>query len=412
MRNLYLVRHGKPDFPGGIRRCIGRTQTPLSDRGREQAFWLQEYFREHPVSQVFSSPLGRCQETAEILSGGSIPTAIEPGLMEMDMGEWENIPLGELKKTLESEPQHGEKRAEALVRMRQTIEKIVECTSGDIVCVSHAGIICCYLSYLLGTPLETSRALPQPYGGISRIEISRDGRFRAAEVGRMPDQVPDRETCEEIWEHYHTPENVRRHCRAVCEQAVLLGEQLNEAGCSLNMGRIRGAALLHDVARAEPDHAEKGAGWLVREGYPVIAEIIRCHHDIGTHMQEQLELHMQAGRKPRLTVHTQNGPKPMTTAPVKLEMSDYMETYVDFWLPDEAEVVYLADKMVCGENRVPIEERFARSRQKCSSKSNAWEILKALRAHNRRYAEARYIERRIAETIDSACDYYVKASGE
>ena len=32
MRDIYLIRHGMPDFPGGARMCLGRTDLPLGRR--------------------------------------------------------------------------------------------------------------------------------------------------------------------------------------------------------------------------------------------------------------------------------------------------------------------------------------------------------------------------------------------
>ena len=40
MREIYLIRHGMPDFPGGARMCLGRTDLPLGLRGRLQAALL------------------------------------------------------------------------------------------------------------------------------------------------------------------------------------------------------------------------------------------------------------------------------------------------------------------------------------------------------------------------------------
>ena len=152
MRNLYLVRHGMVAFPGGVKRCIGRTDLFLDDTGRRQDL------------QVFCSPLARARETALILSRGRLPVQVVDGLAELDMGEWENCPMSELKKDLESEPANGEGRESGLKRFRETIDGILESTEEDIVCVAHAGVNCCYLADLLGSPLNTSRALAQPYG--------------------------------------------------------------------------------------------------------------------------------------------------------------------------------------------------------------------------------------------------------
>lgn len=351
-RIVYLIRHGKPEFPDNKKRCIGRTDLALSQDGMLQAGQLTEFFYKNPVERVFTSPLIRCRRTADILAAGRIPVSEEEGLIELDMGEWENLPMNEIKKELESEPVYGEKRSEGLERIKNTIQVLLKNTSGDIACVSHAGINCCYLSFCLGTPLETSRVLPQPYGGISCLETDGNGVLSVKSVGRMPKAFPDPAECEEIWEHYHTPEGVRAHCRKVCERAMDIAKRLNEdkRNPRLNPGLIQSASLLHDVARDKRDHAKAGADILIREGYPEIAEIIAVHHD--------------------LTVN---------------EILQHI-------FPNEAEVVYLADKLVQGTKDVTIEERFSKSLKKCMEDKCPEE---AMEAHNRRYETAKTIEKKI-----------------
>lgn len=360
-RRIYLVRHGAVEFTDGIRRCIGRTEIPLSERGRIQAEHLAQYFTRHSVTKIFTSPLGRCRETARILSGGRYDIEKGNGLREMDMGEWENLPLQELReergKQLESEPVYGESREHALKRFRQTIDDILERSEGDIVCVAHAGVNCCYLADLLGEPLETSRALPQPYGCLSVIETEENSRKRVLKYGIMPEKMPDETECREMWEYYHTPENVRMHCQAVCVQAMRIGNALNQAGCDLDLQMIRSAALLHDIARAKPHHTEEGARILRREGYPKLAEMIRRHHDL-----------------------TKGG----------YEWNANAE-------PCETEVLYLADKLTKEERTVTLEERFADSRQRCELQQDSEEALKK---HEKRYQEAKLVENNIKKYLN------------
>jgi len=75
------------------------------------------------------------------------------------------------------------------------------------------------------------------------------------------------------------------------------------------------AALLHDIARTRKDHAAAGARLLERHGFPRLAPIVAEHMDLAV--------------------------APDT-------------------LPDEAQVVFLADKLVAGDRLVDLEERFAR----------------------------------------------------
>lgn len=347
MRIIYLIRHGRVGFPNGIKRCIGRTDLLLDDWGKRQAEDLREYFRLHPVKHIYCSQLTRSIETARILGGwktdgrdGSripdengadrmaIPVRIDQDLQELDMGEWENVPMADLDKTLEQEPVKGERRTEAKFRMERAVTRILKETDGDVAVVAHAGINCCFLAGITGSPLETSRALFQPYGGISRIAVREleNGSFnyQLLELGRMPRLYPTDEECAAMLEHYRTPEPVRKHCCKVASIAEVLGKVQEQMGVSLDQGLIRSASLLHDIARHRENHAREGTRILMREGYPAVAEIIRQHHCL-----EQEEI-------------------------------------------NEAAIVYLADKLVKGDRTVTLEERFRDTEQKCRASHEAW----------------------------------------
>lgn len=355
MRTIYLVRHGMVAFQDHIRRCIGWTDIPLSDAGRKQAGKLAQYFTYHPVETVYCSPLDRAAETARILAAGRFPVETVERLKELYMGEWENVPLADLKKTLEAEPQSGEGRVHGLHRMRETAAQLLRCTTGDIAIVAHAGINCCFLSYILGTPLETSRALRQPYGGISIIEVDEAAETMTVKaLGINPGKVPDQEEISELRRRYGTPEQVTAHCEAVARKALEIGERLEQAGCSLDLEVIAAAAKLHDLLRTKPRHAEAGADAVEKEGYLQTADVIRQHHELRE---------------------------------VKL---------------DEAAVVFLADKLVRGEETVSLEQRFAKSRERFQDNPEA------MAAHDRRYRQAVAIEAIVRDTINSDENIHIK----
>jgi HD superfamily phosphodiesterase len=99
----------------------------------------------------------------------------------------------------------------------------------------------------------------------------------------------------------------------VAQVATRLGTALNRAGCSLDIYLLEAAALLHDLAKSEPDHARTGAQLLHEHGFGVVAELVSTHMDISL-----------------------NEGKAISTA----------------------EVLYLADKMMQGERSILPEERF------------------------------------------------------
>lgn len=353
MRTLYIIRHGEVAFPDGKKRCIGRTDIPLSEAGKRHAEKLRAYFLEHPIEAVYASPLQRAEETAQILAGGRIPCRGKEGLTELYMGEWENLPLAEIKKELETEPLTGEKRSDGVKRFTACIQEIMGETAGDVAVVAHAGINCCYLSQFLDISLERSRALAQPYCGLSRFFWAPDGKVQVEELGRQPLDSPDVEECEAIWDKYHTPDRVRAHCMAVCREAEALADKLASKRHTVRRDILTAAALLHDVARQREDHPLEGAKAVIREGYPFLAPLILCHHD--------WERRLTADQIP-------GGLIP------------------DFRFPLEAKALYLADKYIRGTDRVSLEERFAESAARCAGSEEAE------RNHARRYQEAQKIE--------------------
>lgn len=348
VRTLYLVRHGAVEFPGGEKRCIGRTDLPLSATGRRQALQLQTYFRDKAIEAVYASPLKRARETAQLAAGENTVIHVRDGLTEMDMGSWENQPLGSLHKRLEDEAPGGEPRSSALRRFSETVDQIIAETSGDIVIVSHAGVICAYLSERMNTPLETSRGLRQPYCGLNIFEVRAGSSPKLREYGVKASQVPEETEIRELLGRRETPERVIRHCEAVAAEALRIAKALNEKGMQLDEQLIRASALLHDVERRQKSHASKGSELLLREGYPQIASVIRQHHEL------------------------------------------------DRIVLDEAAVVFYADKRCIEDRRVSLEERFADSAGKRELDQTAQMF------HAKRFRQALAIEAKINEMLGNS----------
>lgn len=197
MKNLYLVRHGTPDFKDGIKLCIGRTDIDIGEQGILEAKNLREFFKDKlrngEIDKIYSSPLVRCIHTAELIAGGNSrensvgnkEIITDDGLMEIYMGCWEGVPLKDIKKELGDEPYDGEKRIDALKRFEKSLREIMNKTDGDAICVAHAGVNCVFLASVMGENLRTSRSLKQPYGGYSHLK--NDGeKFSVVDIGLLP----------------------------------------------------------------------------------------------------------------------------------------------------------------------------------------------------------------------------------
>jgi broad specificity phosphatase PhoE len=85
---VLLVRHGETD-DNAVDRFQGRIDTPLNDRGREQSRALARALAGEGLRALYSSPLSRARETAEIVGAAlGLEPAFDERLMEADAGTW------------------------------------------------------------------------------------------------------------------------------------------------------------------------------------------------------------------------------------------------------------------------------------------------------------------------------------
>jgi len=96
---LVFVRHGEPLFPeDGKKYFLGRTDWPLSERGKSQAGSLRALFEKVQWNACLTSPLARARQTAEIACAGlSIIPVEKEELAELNLGEWDGCVKTELE---------------------------------------------------------------------------------------------------------------------------------------------------------------------------------------------------------------------------------------------------------------------------------------------------------------------------
>ena len=155
---ISLIRHGLTEANDqGI--YIGRTDYPLSAKGESELCSKMEMYEYPSVQRVYSSPLRRCTETAEILFPDA-DTQIVEDLIELNFGEFEGKSVDELinrddykewlKGGLENRPPKGESMEELCVRTYKALNEIVMDMMNDGIThcavVTHAGIISNMLS--------------------------------------------------------------------------------------------------------------------------------------------------------------------------------------------------------------------------------------------------------------------------
>ena len=153
MRNVYLIRHGLPDFPEGKRMCLGRTDLPLGLEGFRQAALAAEQLDGCPLSAVFSSPLRRAVQTAQALNH---PIILLDDLQELCAGDWDGLTFVEIRERYPDlydiratnksvSPPGAEANDAGLRRFQKGMEKAAGLCEGDFAVVAHGAVIQLFL---------------------------------------------------------------------------------------------------------------------------------------------------------------------------------------------------------------------------------------------------------------------------
>src|SRR5271169_2231267 len=97
MTVFHLVRHGEHVLAGRV--LAGRTPgVGLSERGRAEIAAVAERFAGEDIAALYSSPLQRTKETAEILSARlDLPVGYREDVIELDFGDWTGLSFDQVR---------------------------------------------------------------------------------------------------------------------------------------------------------------------------------------------------------------------------------------------------------------------------------------------------------------------------
>src|SRR5262245_6910553 len=94
---LYLVRHGATQL-SAENRFAGAVGVDLSEEGRDQVKRLARRLADDRIAALYTSPLSRTRETAEILAAPHrLPLRARDGLREISHGRWEGLTRAEVE---------------------------------------------------------------------------------------------------------------------------------------------------------------------------------------------------------------------------------------------------------------------------------------------------------------------------
>jgi broad specificity phosphatase PhoE len=186
---LLLVRHGQSTW-NSEHRIQGQLDPPLSDDGRRQAERVGQRIAGRRFAGFYSSDLKRAFETAQAIEAATGLQA-EPmaGLREIFLGEWEGLRTDDLAQRFPEawaswtdEPDWdlvpgGEGAALFETRVAAALDEILSRhAQGDVVVVTHGGVIQIALHRVIGRPSRGLFPFKIQNASISVIE-RRDGRM-------------------------------------------------------------------------------------------------------------------------------------------------------------------------------------------------------------------------------------------
>jgi broad specificity phosphatase PhoE len=192
---FHLLRHGEPAIFG---RLNGRLPgVGLSEKGRAEAAMQARRLAGEKIEAVYSSPMQRTRETAEILADQlGLPIRYREDVIEIDYGEWTGLTFDQIRQD-ERWQMWSRSRSIAAVpggeSWRQVQERVVGALfdlqqahpEGSIAIVSHGDVIRAALLFALGMPLDFYSRIEIAFASLSTVRLDGAG-IRVSGLNEWP----------------------------------------------------------------------------------------------------------------------------------------------------------------------------------------------------------------------------------
>ncbi|MDH4269900.1 MAG: histidine phosphatase family protein [Dehalococcoidia bacterium] len=188
MTELILARHGETVW--NVEKVFrGRADVNLDEVGIEQAELLGKYLGNWKLEAIYSSPIERALDTANIIARyQKVAVRIAESLTDFDYGEWQSLPEQEVKRLYpallnewHNNPHKvrmpgGESLEDVRKRAVEVVNGVLSRHQGNVLLVSHRVVIKVLICYLLGLDNSHFWNISQDVAGITIFNYV-DGRF-------------------------------------------------------------------------------------------------------------------------------------------------------------------------------------------------------------------------------------------
>jgi broad specificity phosphatase PhoE len=174
---IVLVRHGETEWSKAGKHT-GRTDVPLTERGREEAEAVGAALRRRRFERVLTSPLSRAADTCRLAGLGDVAEPRDQ-LMEWDYGAYEGRTTADIRKerpgwTLwDDGVPDGETAAEVGARVDRVIAELRR-LEGDALVFAHGHVLRVFAARWLGLDPAAGRLFALDPATISVLGYERE----------------------------------------------------------------------------------------------------------------------------------------------------------------------------------------------------------------------------------------------
>lgn len=184
---LILIRHGQTEY-NKYRAYQGWMDCCLDNTGLTEAKHMGTLLEGEEVDAIFSSPLKRARDTADIIAKnvGSPPLYLEDRIKEINFGLFEGLTYEEIQRRYKEETIRWERETENYCfpkgesihdfygRISDFMKDLEKMDYKKTVLVTHGGCIKCMLSFVACGSMELFWKFTVNTGSISRVMLRRD----------------------------------------------------------------------------------------------------------------------------------------------------------------------------------------------------------------------------------------------
>ena len=195
-RKIYFIRHGQSEW-NELGKINSLTETSLSDEGIIQCNKLSRIIKALNIGKIFTSPLRRAQQTAQIINKNvNKLIQIDERLRELDFGKFEGFTMDfNGNETLKNEfqrwhegigstiPDTVESFEKCQMRGNEFIEELINNETENVIVVTHGVFLrIIIMACILKSNAALYKKLKVDNGSICVVEIESNGAVRLASL--------------------------------------------------------------------------------------------------------------------------------------------------------------------------------------------------------------------------------------